>query len=136
MTYGMYHCINISSDDEGGGVLIRACEPLEECIETMFTMRTAFNEKRKSKTKQKLPDRVDICRGPSKLCICFNITKAECDGESLASSENLWIETAVNDDQIDVEVTKRIGLSKRAGLSASNMMRYCVKNCVYVSGVK
>ena len=134
MTYGMYYCINISSNDEGGGVLIRACEPLEESMETMYALRTAFNEKRKS--KQKLPQSEDLCRGPSKLCICLNITKAECDGHSLASSENLWVETAISSDKIDIEVTKRIGLSKRAGSSANNLMRYCVKNCVYVSGAK
>lgn len=29
LTYGMYHCFNISSDGEGAAVLLRAVEPLE-----------------------------------------------------------------------------------------------------------
>lgn len=29
LTYGLYHCFNISSDGEGAAVLLRAVEPLE-----------------------------------------------------------------------------------------------------------
>ncbi len=27
--YGMHHCFNIGSMEDGGGVLVRACEPIE-----------------------------------------------------------------------------------------------------------
>ena len=47
LTYGMYHCMNISSSDEGGGVLLRAIEPLSG-LERMAFLR---QEKRK-KSKQ------------------------------------------------------------------------------------
>ena len=36
--YGMYNCLNISSKEPGGCVLIRALEPIEG-IETMKTFR-------------------------------------------------------------------------------------------------
>ncbi len=29
MMYGMHHCLNISSMEDGGAVLVRACEPVE-----------------------------------------------------------------------------------------------------------
>lgn len=38
LTYGMYHCFNISSKEPGGAVLIRAIEPLMG-METMEERR-------------------------------------------------------------------------------------------------
>lgn len=39
MTYGMYHCFNISSVEPGAAVLIRALEPMEgELIKLMLTI--------------------------------------------------------------------------------------------------
>lgn len=38
MTYGMYHCFNISSSEPGGGALLRAIEPLDG-INTMQELR-------------------------------------------------------------------------------------------------
>lgn len=38
MTYGMYHCINISSKELGAAVLLRALEPLTG-VETMRKFR-------------------------------------------------------------------------------------------------
>lgn len=38
MTYGMYYCFNISSEEPGGGVLLRALEPIQG-FETMQELR-------------------------------------------------------------------------------------------------
>lgn len=38
MTYGIYHCLNISAAEPGGAVLIRALEPLEG-VEHMRSFR-------------------------------------------------------------------------------------------------
>lgn len=39
MTYGMYYCLNISSIEPGGAVLLRALEPTEG-LETMRKYRS------------------------------------------------------------------------------------------------
>lgn len=82
-TYGMYHCLNISTDKEnyGSGVLIRALEPLEN---------------------------LDNTNGPAKLCREMKITK-ELDGVDVTQkNSDLWIEDGQNINKI-VQTT-RIGI--------------------------
>lgn len=42
MTYGMYHCLNISSKEPGAAVLLRALEPLNG-MEVMEKRRSIIN---------------------------------------------------------------------------------------------
>lgn len=131
MTYGMYHCINISSCDEGGGVLLRAVEPLLESIDDMYEVRSTFGKERKSK-----PKLLELCQGPSRLCMSFNISKAECNELNLCTNELLWIEADNEMNDKDIVVSKRIGLSSRAGTSVNNLFRFYFKDCEYVSALK
>src|SRR3989344_4987820 len=62
LIYGMYWCLNFTSDkDEAGAVLIRAVEPLIG-IETM----------KKNRKTEKI---TDLCSGPGKLCSALGIDK-------------------------------------------------------------
>ncbi|VAW32148.1 DNA-3-methyladenine glycosylase II [hydrothermal vent metagenome] len=69
-TYGMYHCVNVTTNKDGiGAVLIRAVEPVRN-IKLM-------QKRRSSKTgKQNIPVR-NLCSGPAKLCQSFGITTRE-----------------------------------------------------------
>ena len=60
-TYGMYHCANIVTENEGfpAAVLIRSIEPLEG---------KGLMEKRRGKAK-------NLADGPGKLCIALGISK-------------------------------------------------------------
>lgn len=60
--YGMYHCLNITTNaNDVGAVLIRAIEPVEG-VEKM-------------KKRRGTDDLKKLCSGPSKLCQAFGIDK-------------------------------------------------------------
>ena len=65
-TYGMYHCANIVTEEEGfpAAVLIRSIEPLEG--------KTLMETRRGKKTR--------LCDGPGKLCIALGMTRKSHNG--------------------------------------------------------
>ncbi|XP_065162206.1 DNA-3-methyladenine glycosylase-like [Atheta coriaria] len=63
LTYGMHHCINISSADHGGAVLLRAGEPLDGLDKLMELRIKNMKMSRDLKIK-------DLCNGPAKLYAC------------------------------------------------------------------
>ncbi|XP_075258199.1 uncharacterized protein LOC142350289 [Convolutriloba macropyga] len=71
--YGRQNCVNVSSKDEAGAVLIRALEP----IEGHAIMLRNRNRKETPDQIQKLNAIKDVSNGPAKLCQAFNITKDE-----------------------------------------------------------
>lgn len=81
--YGMYCCLNISSQGEGCAVLVRALEPLEG-IHLMIENRS------KNSTKQ--PKDKDMTNGPSKLCQALAISKSEFNKMDVTTSKSLWLE--------------------------------------------
>ncbi|XP_067006486.1 putative 3-methyladenine DNA glycosylase [Anabrus simplex] len=87
LTYGMYHCFNISSQGPGAAVLLRAVEPLDG-IEHMQQERAAM---KKGTKKPELKEH-ELCNGPAKLCICFNITKKDCNMRDLCVWDDMWVE--------------------------------------------
>ncbi|KRT80772.1 hypothetical protein AMK59_5859, partial [Oryctes borbonicus] len=92
------------SSEPGGGVLIRAVEPVEG-IEHMKNWRI---ENTKSKKDIKLKD---LCNGPSKLCTSFQITKKDCNMMDLKTSDSLWIEDDPKFMVNKVIHTGRIGIA-------------------------
>ncbi len=116
--YGIHHCINAVTENEGTGsaVLIRALQPLEG-IEIM------------RENRNNAPFGV-LCKGPANLCKAFNLT-AEDNFLDLTKS-NLFI--TANDENYaeEIEVSKRIGITKSADL----LLRYYLKNTKLVSGKK
>ncbi|XP_076764807.1 putative 3-methyladenine DNA glycosylase [Xylocopa sonorina] len=123
MTYGMYHCFNISSQGEGCAVLIRAVEPLEgtECMTSQRTWKGSSSAPKKLLKNLKT---YELCNGPSKLCIAFQLTKNH-SKYSLCSWKGLWIE----DDEVeDLNVVKcrRIGIDNYGEEWTNKPLRYYI----------
>ncbi|XP_044270088.1 DNA-3-methyladenine glycosylase-like [Tribolium madens] len=107
--YGMYCCFNISSLEPGAAVLIRALEPIQG-QEVMAKLRA---DKQKNPLKSSLKNK-ELCNGPSKLCISFNMTKNNCNKIDLTESGVLWLE----DDGFEVE-EQQIMRSTRVGIGSA-----------------
>lgn len=143
MTYGMYHLINISSSEEGGAVLIRALEPLEE-IDTMRFLRSrsrknasksGSSDKQEEEKRDSARHRLeDLCSGPAKLCLSLDITR-DFNKEDLVQSNQLWFEEGIEVKESEIETAVRIGLSPRAGNWATKEMRYFIRGNPHVSKV-
>lgn len=125
MTYGMYYCLNISGQEPGGGVFLRALQPIEG-QEVMKSKRLGIflfhnflvinyddifiTEKLKSKVK--VVKDTDLCNGPSKLCISMTIDKVLINKADLCTSSGIWIE---KDDKLVVDhvvACKRVGINR------------------------
>ncbi|XP_075421366.1 DNA-3-methyladenine glycosylase isoform X2 [Ascaphus truei] len=124
--YGIYFCINISSQGEGAAVLLRSLEPLEG----LDTMRT-FRNVRRNENAKPLKDR-DLCNGPSKLCQAFGFDKSF-DRRDLANDKMTWIEPGPKILDQDIVSSARIGIAN-AGVWAQKPLRFYVKGnkCVSV----
>ncbi|XP_069685654.1 uncharacterized protein [Periplaneta americana] len=125
-TYGMYHCFNVSSQGPGAVVLLRAVEPLQG-FEYMQQER-GKRKKNTSSTKLKELKLHDLCNGPAKLCISFNITKSTSNEHDLCSWEGMWIEEdeseqkSLNSNRI--VVSQRIGIGSAGFEWASKPLRF------------
>ncbi|XP_018373331.1 PREDICTED: DNA-3-methyladenine glycosylase-like isoform X3 [Trachymyrmex cornetzi] len=75
MTYGIYHCFNISSQGDGCAVLVRAVEPIEG-MEHMAYQRNS-SKPRKADLKPH-----ELCNGPSKLCMAYQLNKQHSSSSS------------------------------------------------------
>jgi DNA-3-methyladenine glycosylase len=97
--YGMYCCLNVSSERAGvgAGVLIRALEPIEG-IDLM-------KERRGSSSLR------DLARGPGRLALAMAITLRD-DGVDLCADPSLWLGESASEHRIVVAATTRIGLSR------------------------
>uniref|UniRef100_UPI00398F6365 DNA-3-methyladenine glycosylase n=1 Tax=Pristiophorus japonicus TaxID=55135 RepID=UPI00398F6365 len=125
--YGLYFCLNVSSQGDGAAVLLRSLEPLQG----LDAMRQLRSKRRKASGKP-LRDH-ELCNGPSKLCQAFNITKAFDRGD-LATGTELWMEPGPEIIQgADIVATSRIGIGY-AGEWVSKPLRFYIKGnkCVSV----
>ncbi|MES2668589.1 MAG: DNA-3-methyladenine glycosylase [Patescibacteria group bacterium] len=99
-TYGMHHCVNVTTNQGGvGAVLIRAVEPLEG-IERMQARRSTEDIRK-------------LCSGPGKLCQAFCITKEQ-NGLPLTASFGIFDAPPVPESS--VRVGPRIGIRKDTDL--------------------
>ncbi|VVC45431.1 Hypothetical protein CINCED_3A014599 [Cinara cedri] len=125
MTYGMYHCFNISRD--GAAVLLRALEPLEN-IETMTSLRKQFRKCAKTSIKSK-----DLCNGPAKLCMSFAIDIKSCNKQDLTSWDGMWIEEDEQSRLVDqIVCSPRIGIKCEKEWQ-DKYLRFYILNNPYVS---
>ncbi len=117
--YGMYYCLNVSSERSGvgAGVLIRALEPLEG-IDLM-------KELRRSSTLR------DLARGPGRLTLAMAID-ARYDGVDLCTDPSLWLGVADSEYRGAVSVTTRIGLSRER----SRRWRFYERGSTFVSATR
>ena len=116
LIYGMYNCLNISAGPEGVPqcILIRALEPTEG---------TELMKKRRKTDKLK-----NLCSGPGKLCMAFDITR-ELYGTDLVDGDELYIEKG---EAVPVEASKRIGIDY-AQKCRDKLWRFTAKDNQYIS---
>ncbi|CAN7999021.1 unnamed protein product [Ixodes hexagonus] len=128
LTYGIYHCFNVSSEGDGAAVLVRAAVPLEG-LELMRRLRGFRRKDAGGGLKER-----ELCNGPAKLCLAMAIDKAALNKEFLPDSQALWLEQDGGDVQdCDVVVASRIGIDGAGQESADKPLRFYVRGCAYVS---
>ncbi len=74
-----------------------------------------------------------LCSGPSKLCIAFDITKNSFNKVDLAASDDLWVSKGKCVPDSDVVVSARIGLDRQPEEWRLKPWRFYVANCRSVS---
>jgi DNA-3-methyladenine glycosylase len=125
--YGMHFMLNISSERAGigGGVLIRAIEPLEG-IEIMQRHR-------------KSTELLDLTRGPGRLAAALRIDRT-LDGLDLFSGGSLWLGVAVSRSILQRRAAEddRVGTTVRIGIThaADRLFRFYERGNPFVSGPK
>ncbi|XP_061702777.1 DNA-3-methyladenine glycosylase [Syngnathoides biaculeatus] len=85
--YGVYLCMNVSSEGDGAAVLLRSLEPLQGHA-VMRQLRAA----RRKDGARALKDK-ELCNGPSKLCQALDVPR-HFDRRDLASDPEVWLEDA------------------------------------------
>jgi DNA-3-methyladenine glycosylase len=115
--YGMYYCLNVSSERPGvgAGVLLRALEPIEG-IDLMKQRRSS-------------PSLRDLARGPGRLTLAMAIDLRN-DGVDLCTDPALWLGVSDSEYRGVVSATTRIGLSRER----SRAWRFYERDSVFVSG--
>lgn len=119
--YGIYLCMNVSSEGEGAAVLLRSLEPLQG----QSIMRELRMAKRKDGAKQ-LKDK-ELCNGPSKLCQALNIPRCF-DRRDLASDPEVWLERDSGtgpEDVSNIVSASRIGIESH-GEWAKKPLRFYI----------
>uniref|UniRef100_A0A8C6WBG4 DNA-3-methyladenine glycosylase n=1 Tax=Nannospalax galili TaxID=1026970 RepID=A0A8C6WBG4_NANGA len=128
--YGMYFCLNVSSQGDGACVLLRALEPMEG-LETMRQLRSTL---RKSSVGRALKDR-ELCNGPSKLCQALAIDKSF-DQRDLTQDEAVWLEcgshTGLGPSELAVVTAARVGIGY-AGEWTQKPLRFYIQGSPWVS---
>ena len=133
--YGQYCCLNISSKDSGGGVLIRALEPV-------YGTEMMNNNRFKKRGSSNPNNTKNITNGPSKLCQALQITKILFNQINLNYQTNslLWLQNdfTLNEKELvkfQIVKTKRVGLNANViGNEACNYLyRFFIKDNPFVS---
>ncbi|RVE69714.1 hypothetical protein OJAV_G00080550 [Oryzias javanicus] len=127
--YGIYLCMNISSEGEGAAVLLRSLESLHG-LPVMRELRAA----RRKESARQLKDK-ELCNGPSKLCQALNIPRCF-DRRDLASDPEVWLERDPDESPIipqDIVSAPRIGIESH-GEWAKKPLRFYLRGhpCVSV----
>lgn len=109
-TYGMYHCMNIVSEELGYGaaVLIRSVIPYkwEELMINNRKLKNVKFEMLNDKLKIK-----NLCNWPAKVCMAYDITKKDnwinlLDKNSTIFLEDIWYKVP------EIKTSRRIWISK------------------------
>jgi len=117
-TYGMWHCLNVSSETPGVGaaVLLRAIEPVEGI---------ALMERRRASAALR-----DLGRGPGRLVQALGVSRAD-DGADLCAQGALWLAHAQRPTG-EIAQSVRIGISREA----EAVLRFYERANPFVSGPK
>jgi DNA-3-methyladenine glycosylase len=125
-TYGNHFMLNVSSETPGigGGVLIRALEPLEG-IDQM--------ERHRGTTQL-----LDLTRGPGRLASALQIDR-RVDGVDLCAAGPLWLGVlapVAHPERGEKSFARRLGISPRIGITraAHRLLRFYERGSRFVSG--
>lgn len=117
-SYGCWYCFNVASEEPGigGGVLVRALEPLVGVVQMAG---------RRGTTRL-----LDLARGPGRLATALGIDQ-RCDGVDLCGTGLLWIGRIARP-------VRRLGTSPRIGITreAERPLRFYEADSPFVSGPK
>ncbi|XP_058013339.1 DNA-3-methyladenine glycosylase isoform X2 [Ahaetulla prasina] len=104
--YGIYFCMNVSSQGEGAAVLLRSLEPLHG-LEAMRELRLVRQQKAPARTLKDW----HLCNGPAKLCQALAIDRSF-DQQDLSCNSSVWLEPGLeaSGDQVPI-CAPRIGIS-------------------------
>lgn len=118
LNYGLSYMLNVSSErpDIGGGVLIRALDPIE-----------GIDRMKKRRGTDRL---VDLTRGPGRLTQALDIDM-RCDGLDLCSSDALWLGAAIR-RRGSIGTSIRIGITREM----HRPHRFYERGSPFVSGPK
>ena len=116
LSYGMHECLNLVAEPDGkaGCVLIRALEPTTG-LDVMRIRRPLARRDR------------DLTSGPGKLTRALAITRAQ-NGVDVTHGDLIVCAPRVS-AQVEIEVSKRIGITKCADLP----LRFTIKGNRFVS---
>lgn len=129
--YGIYLCMNISSQGEGAAVLLRSLEPLQG-----HTLMHQLRGARRRESSRPLKDK-ELCNGPSKLCQALDIPRAF-DRRDLADDPEVWLERDPEERVLplqdgEVVTSTRIGIESHGEWAAKPLRFYLRGNpCVSV----
>lgn len=117
-TYGMWYCLNVSSETPGVGaaVLLRAIEP---------TAGIALMERRRGSTELR-----ELGRGPGRLVQALGVSRAD-DGADLCAGGELWLGRAQQPPG-EIGESVRIGISRETAA----VLRFYERANPFVSGPK
>lgn len=125
-TYGMYHCMNITTDvvDNPQAVLIRSVVPADkESEEKMLSLRlesslTSIRKRKAAKGEELTASEVErkkksllkhLADGPGKLCIAMGVTKQQNDVD-MVESDTFYVTEGISVESEEIQAGKRIGI--------------------------
>lgn len=123
---------NLSVLGEGAAVLLRAIEPITG-LEEMGDLRRTYHSKRKKNSNiARKPSKTDfkpheLCNGPSKLCISFDISIDTLNKKHLSDCLDMWIEEGNEKiKETDIISSTRIGIESAGPEWAGKLLRFYV----------
>lgn len=81
----------------------------------------------------------ELCNGPSKLCMAFDITRHNANKLDLITSEELWLETNEDtrfNDNVKIETAKRIGIDSTPLQARNKPWRFYIADNLCVSKIR
>jgi DNA-3-methyladenine glycosylase len=124
-TYGNHFMLNVTAEfpNVGGGVLLRALEPLEGLDQMRLHRGT--------------PRLLDLTRGPGRLASAFQIDR-RLDGIDLCAPGPLWLGKLIPASRAYARIGEnyRLGISPRIGITraAHRLLRFYERGNPFVSG--